>query len=113
MVKTFINSLKITTSYQTNRTINSFKKFAKIGNGSSNDLFLNKGLKIVFTIFNTLKFLVVQLGSKLILMLLVFYVLRTLAADSIITLKNNTFFHTFLFLSICECFARFKFTRGW
>ena len=110
MVKTFITSVKLENTCKVNKMINSLKKFTRIGSDLSSDLYSNKGIKLFAGVFSAIKTVIELFGSKILAIFIVYGLLLQIASNGFLNADGNTFFHIFFFISIIECFARFKFT---
>ncbi|MBR2587986.1 MAG: hypothetical protein IKD77_02135 [Bacilli bacterium] len=115
MVRTFITSVKLESTCKVNKMINSFKKFTRIGSDISSDLYSNKGIKVFAGVLSAIKTVIELFGSKIIAIFILYGLSLQMANGgglnySSLNADGNTFLHIFLFISIIECFARFKFT---
>ncbi len=111
MVKTFITALKLENTCRVNKMLNSIKRLKKYSNNSSNTKQTNKLVKVTVGSLAAIKYIIELFGSKLLAILLIYGVLQGAYSENIFHVSTNTFFHIFLFISIVECFARFKPTR--
>ena len=109
MIKTFITSVKLENTYRVNKFINSLKKFTRIGSDISNDWYSSKEIKVFAGVLNVIKTVIESFGSKILAIFIVYGLLLRTASEGFVNVDGNTFFHIFLFISIIECFTRFKF----